>query len=88
VYNDLNNNNDYDYGEGIANTQVALDGVSKSTNAGGGYSFEVRDSGDHTLGFVESNKSLPISIQAGSPNLKVDLIDGNTLVINRGLGPL
>jgi hypothetical protein len=88
VYNDLNGNGRYDFGEGVANTSVSLDGVTKSTNAGGGYSFVVRDPGSHTVHFVSFNKSLEIKVQAGDPNMKVDLVNGEKIIVNLGLGPL
>ncbi|HUN80070.1 MAG TPA: CAP domain-containing protein [Phycisphaerae bacterium] len=88
VYNDNNGNGQYDYGEGVANSIVSLDGVTKTTNAGGGYSFAITQSGSFTLNFVSSNNSLPIEIQPGDRNLKVDLIGNRRIVVNLGLGPL
>ena len=88
VCNDLNGNGQYDYGEGVANTSVSLAGITKSTNAGGGYSFVVRDAGSHTLLFISSNKSHLIDVKTGDPNMKVDLVGGKEIVVNLGLGPL
>jgi uncharacterized protein YkwD len=88
VYTDGNHNNQYDYGEGVANSNVQLGDVTKPTNAAGGYSFEVLTTGNFTLRFLSYNKSQPVTINAGSPNIKVDLVSGNTIVVNLGVGPL
>ncbi len=87
VFNDANNNNRYDFGEGVAGSTVTLDGVSKSTNAAGGYSFDVRDPGTYTIRFF-SGRTQILTIDAGDPNMKVDLMDGNQVIVNLGLGPL
>jgi hypothetical protein len=87
VYNDANGNGRYDYGEGTANVGVTLGGVSKTTNAGGGYSFEVRAAGTYTLQFAPG-PSRSLAIDAGSLNIKADLVNNTTIVINLGLGLL
>jgi uncharacterized protein YkwD len=88
VYNDVNSNGQYDFGEGAANTSVSLNGVVKLTNAGGGYSFEVTQSGTYNLSFPASGRGQQVSIGAGTANIKVDLVSGNSVVVNLGLGPL
>ncbi|MBN2559730.1 MAG: hypothetical protein JXQ75_02205 [Phycisphaerae bacterium] len=87
VYNDANNNNLYDYGEGVSSATVTLASVSKTTNAGGGYSFEVLQAGTYTLRFATGQTQL-LTIGNGDPNIKVDLVDGTTVIVNLGLGPL
>jgi len=87
VYNDVNHNNQYDYGEGTANSTVSLENVVKTTNDGGGYAFQVLQAGTYTLRFVTGHTQL-ITIGMGGPNIKVDLVNGTTVVINLGLGPL
>lgn len=86
VYNDNNNNNQYDFGEGVANSNVQLDQTIKSTNAGGGYNFEFRAIGAFTLRFLSTNTSTTLNIGAGYNNTKVDLVDGTNIVINLGIG--
>ncbi|MBI5762318.1 MAG: hypothetical protein HZA51_02200 [Planctomycetes bacterium] len=86
VYNDNNNNNQYDFGEGIANSNVQLDNTIKSTNAGGGYNFEIRAVGAFTLRFLSTNTSTSLNIGTGYNNIKADLVDGTQIVINLGLG--
>lgn len=88
VYNDVNRNGQYDYGEGAANSTVKLGDASKLTNAGGGYSFEVFQAGTYTLNFASHGRSTVLSIDVGDPNLKVDLVSGASIVINLGLGAL
>jgi len=91
VYNDNNSNGQYDYGEGTASVTVTLgvggDSTPTTTNQAGGYSFEVTQAGTYTLSF-SSGQAQAITISSGAPNIKVDLVDGGTLVINLGLGPL
>lgn len=86
VYNDNNNNNQYDFGEGVANSNVQLGNSVKSTNSGGGYNFEVRAIGAFTLRFLSTNTSTTLNIGTGYNNVKVDLVDGTNIVVNLGLG--
>lgn len=85
VYTDNNHNRQYDYGEGVSGSAVTLDAETKITNSAGGYSFEVRQPGVYVLGFV-SGPSRTLTIENGSPNIKIDLLDGSTVVINLGVG--
>jgi hypothetical protein len=87
VYDDSNGNGQYDYNEGTANATVTLDTVVKSTNVGGGYSFEVSQAGIYTLRFA-SGQTQAVAIAGGTPNIKVDLVDRSTVVVNLGVGPL
>lgn len=87
VYDDANKNNQFDHGEGIANTAVSLDNVVKTTNQAGGYSFRVSEAGTYTLRF-SLGPSQSITIDESDANLKVDLVDRNRLVVNLGLGKL
>lgn len=87
VYNDGNRNGQYDFGEGVSGSVVSLAGVSRSTNTGGGFSFAVAEPGTYTLTF-NGNRSQVLSINQGDSNVKIDLIDGNRIVVNLGLGEL
>jgi len=87
VYTDANGNGRYDYGEGAASVGVTLGGTTKTTNAGGGYSFEVRAAGTYTLQFAPG-PSQSFTINAGSLNIKADLVNSSTIVVNLGLGVL
>lgn len=87
VYNDSNRNGSYDCGEGVGDSGVTLASVSKRTNAGGGYAFDVPQAGTHVLRF-EAGPMQSLTIATGAPNIKVDLVDGQTIVINLGVGPL
>ncbi|HVP11898.1 MAG TPA: CAP domain-containing protein [Phycisphaerae bacterium] len=87
IYTDSNNNGQYDYGEGQQNVGVTLGGVTKTTNVGGGYSFEVLQPGSYTLQFAPG-PSTNLTVNAGSLNIKVDLVNNTNVVINLGLGPL
>lgn len=87
IYDDVNHNGRYDYGEGTAGATVTLGSVSKTANDAGGYSFQVLSAGTYTLHFA-AGPSQAINLVAGAPNIKIDLVDGATLVINLGLGPL
>lgn len=87
VYNDTNNNGRYDAGEGVASAAVSLGDVTRTANAGGGYSFAVTQSGQYTLQF-SGNRSQTLNISRGQPNIKVDLVNGTTIVINLGVGIL
>lgn len=87
VYNDANQNAQYDHGEGIANSSVRLDDVVKATNIAGGYSFAVTSPGTYTLRFA-SNAMVPVKIEFGGNNIKIDHVGANTIIINHGLGPL
>ena len=87
VYNDTNSNGRYDAGEGTANSSVTLGTVTKLTNAGGGYGFEVLTAGTYNLRFA-SGTNRDLVLDPGSPNLKVDLVNGSSVVVNLGLGPL
>jgi uncharacterized protein YkwD len=88
VYSDGNNNGQYDYGEGVSSSVVSLGPASKTTNAAGGYSFEVFEPGAYTLRFSSSGRSQTLNISQGAPNIKVDLVDGTRVVVNLGVGPL
>ncbi len=87
IYNDTNSNGWYDAGEGSASSPVALGDVSKTTNSAGGYSFAVSQPGTYTLGFA-ANRSQTVTINTGSPNIKVDFVGGSQIVINLGVGVL
>lgn len=87
VYDDSNANGQYDHGEGTANASVTLDSTARTTNAAGGYAFEVSQAGTYTLRF-STGQTQAITIGAGTSNVKVDLIDGQTVEVNLGLGPL
>ncbi len=87
VYNDSNGNGQYDYGEGVANSTVTLDGTAKQTNAGGGYTFTVSQAGTYLLQF-DAGPAQNLTLAAGAPNLKADLVNGQVIVINLGIGPL
>ena len=87
VYSDANGNGRYDLNEGTANSSVTLGTVTKLTNAGGGYGFEVLTPGAYTLRFA-GNVTQPLTIDAGDPNIKVDLVNNTTVVVNLGVGIL
>ncbi len=87
VYNDANGNGMYDSGEGVANSTVTLDNTSQSTNAAGGYVFEVTQVGSYTIRFATGDTQA-FTLSAGSPNIKIDLVDSKDVVVNLGLGPL
>ncbi len=86
VYSDANGNGQYDHGEGTPNFTVTLAGVSRLTNQGGGYSFEVFSPGAYTIRFG-SGQSHSFLIDTGDPNIKIDWMGGQ-IVVNLGLGPL
>lgn len=87
VYGDANGNGQYDAGEGVANAAVSLDGVAKTANAGGGYSFAVSQTGAYELRF-SGGQSYTVNVAPGQKNIKVDLVNGLNVVVNLGLGPL
>ncbi len=87
VYTDANANGRYDYGEGTAAADVTLAGVTKDTNAAGGYSFEVTAAGTYTLRFATGH-TYSLTIQTGDLNTKVDLVDSSAVVVNLGVGVL
>ncbi len=87
IYNDNNNNGRYDAGEGVASAAVSLGDVVRTANAAGGYSFAVNQSGQYTLQF-SGNRSQTLNITRGQPNIKVDLVNSTTIVINFGVGIL
>jgi len=88
VYHDNNANNQYDAGEGVSGTSVSLEDVSKTTNEAGGYSFEVGSPGTYTLSFSNRRERVVVVIEPDDPNIKIDLIDANRIVVNLGLGML
>jgi len=87
VYDDLDGNGRYDFGEGVANSTVSLAGTAETTNEAGGYAFQVDQPGTLMLRFA-SGRTISLTIQPGDPNVKVDLVDANRIVINLGLGLL
>lgn len=87
VYNDANSNGQYDAGEGTSGQTVILGGVSKTSNSAGGYSFAVSQAGTYTLRFTAS-KSIDVTINTGTPNIKVDFLSGSQIVVNLGVGVL
>ncbi|RIK62971.1 MAG: hypothetical protein DCC65_16655 [Planctomycetota bacterium] len=87
VYDDANRNGQYDFGEGRAGVTVSLGDVSRTTNSGGGYSFAVNQSGPYTLRFP-GNRTQDLNIVRGQKNIKIDLVNGNTIIINLGAGVL
>ena len=87
VYDDENNNNEYDHGEGIANTAVTLGDIVKTTNQAGGYSFRVNEAGSFTLRFSLGATQV-VTLGVGDRNVKIDLVDRNRLVVNLGVGML
>jgi hypothetical protein len=87
IYNDANSNDLYDAGEGVGNAPVTLGEVSRTTNAAGGYSFAVTEPGTYTLRFT-ANKSQSVTIDIGTPNIKVDFVSGSKIVVNLGAGVL
>lgn len=87
VYNDSNSNGRYDLGEGVASATVSIGDATRTTNSAGGYSFAIDQSGAYTLQF-SGNRSQNLNITRGQKNIKVDLVNGNTIVINLGVGIL
>ncbi len=87
VYNDANSNGQYDAGEGTSGQTVILGGTSKTSNSAGGYSFAVNQAGTYTLRFTAS-KSVDVTINTGTPNIKVDFVSGSQIVVNLGVGVL
>lgn len=85
VYDDANHNGDYDVGEGRGGESVVLGTVSTTTNPAGGYAIPVSASGSYLIQFSAGS---PQTIPVGTMNIKVDFINGNTISVNRGLGPL
>lgn len=87
VYNDNNANGRYDYGEGVPSSPVSIGTATRNTNSAGGYSFAITQSGNYTLQF-SGNNFQGLNINRGQKNIKVDLVNGNTIVINLGVGIL
>lgn len=87
VYHDNNSNNRYDANEGVAGTSVSLDSVIKTTNAAGGYSFQVGLPGVYTLRFANGRERVVI-LELDDLNIKIDLVDADRIVVNLGLGNL
>lgn len=87
VYNDTNSNGRYDFGEGVPSAPVSIGTATRSTNSAGGYSFAVTESGAYTLQF-SGNRFQSLNIVRGQKNIKVDLVNGNTVVVNLGVGIL
>lgn len=87
VYDDRNNNGQYDYGEGRANSTVTMGRATRTTNGGGGYSFRVTKQGAYTLRFA-SGANLLLNIEPTDKNIKVDLVNSVNIVINLGVGLL
>lgn len=87
VYDDLNGNGEYDAGEGRAGAIVRFGDTAHRTNAAGGYSFSVSTPGTQTLSFA-SGQQIALDIAEGDSNIKVDLVDGNRIVLNLGVGRL
>jgi serralysin len=87
VFDDANQNGEFDHGEGIANSAVSLGSVVKSTNQAGGYEFRVNEPGTYALKFSQG-PSQSVTIKDGGKNIKIDLIDRSRVVINFGLGSL
>lgn len=85
VYNDSNSNGDYDFGEGVSNVPVIVNGVSTNTNSGGGYAIAVQGPGSYDMQFPSGG---PVSVTVTTKNVKVDQVNGNQVIINRGVGPL
>lgn len=87
IYSDINSNGRYDAGEGQPSAAVTLGDATVTTNAGGGYSFAVTASGTYTIKF-SGNRTQVLDIVRGQKNIKVDLVNGNTIVVNLGIGIL
>ena len=87
VYNDSNANGRYDFGEGVPSSPVSIGTATRNTNSAGGYSFAVTQSGNYTLQF-SGNNFQSLNINQGQKNIKVDLVNGNTIVVNLGIGLL
>lgn len=87
VYDDANKNQQYDHGEGVANSTVSLDSVVKTTNQAGGYVFRVNEPGTYVLKF-SLGPSQSVTIRDGDANVKLDLVDRSRIETNLGLGRL
>lgn len=87
VYSDSNSNGQYDFGEGTAGETVILSGIETTTNAGGGYVFEILASGNYTITF-RSAQQFTFDLTAGDANIKIDSIDNARISVNLGLGQL
>ncbi len=83
VYDDSNNNGEYDFGEGTTSATVTLDDRTTTTANGGGFTFEV-SSGQHTITFNGRTRDLTVL----NRNLKVDFVNGERIDVNLGLGEL
>jgi Ca2+-binding RTX toxin-like protein len=95
VFDDTDNDDFYDAGEGLGNVTVKITGSGRtfttSTFAAGGYQLQV-PSGQYTVAFSGGGLDAPIqkTVTVGSDNIKVDAIDGtgSAPVMNRIVGTM
>lgn len=84
VYSDLNNNQSFDAGEGIANIRVSSGELMATTNENGVYSFAVAG-GRHQVSFHDAGQNLlqTSMLSVGEQSVAIDLcIDEMSVEIN------
>lgn len=77
VFQDKNNNQRYDGGEGLANVTITAGGLTTTTNEQGGWSLEVAD-GEYLVtasgGAFQGTAMVPVAVQGES--VEVDFLSG------------
>lgn len=81
VYNDINNNNFYDVGEGLSGITIAINGVSYPVYTSGAYSIPLGN-GTYSLSITGADLGTPVfhSVNIANANRKVDVVKRNNLV--------
>ncbi len=79
VFNDVNHNQRYDSGEGLANVTIAAGGVATTTNAQGGWALAVAD-GEYLVtasgGAFQGTSAVPVVVEGD--NIEVDFLSGQS----------
>ncbi|MEM6488373.1 MAG: CAP domain-containing protein [Pseudomonadota bacterium] len=86
VFDDQDGDMAYDPGEGMANVRIAVGGTAVTTSSAGGYSL-VKPGGTQTVSFSGPGLSgtKTVSLDLSGQNIKLDLIDGDTVQTSAGL---
>lgn len=83
AYNDRNGNDFYNIGEGTANLRLAIEGGSSTaTAAAGGYALVSAPTGLVTVQVGPAANATRVTLNLSGGNIKLDVVDGNTLFTN------
>ncbi|MCY2986847.1 MAG: dockerin type I domain-containing protein [Planctomycetota bacterium] len=76
VFNDANQNGQYDLGEGLAGVTITAGGLTTTTNAAGGWSLPVTPGTHHVTATGSGLPAAAANVRVGQDNVELDFVAG------------